>query len=142
MPLTETEPRWLQSSQIKGLDQLGIQVVSIALYSELLPGLTNVTNRVRYYSFYPWVLHRYAKEIARVSDKTWQEYIRRADFLLALVARAHHLDGGEGGEAVVGADQAGETIEEMRRAPSALWRISTWSSLPREGKKESYFKNK
>src|SRR5207245_1221732 len=98
---------------------LGVQVVSIALYSELLPGLTNVTGRVRYYSFYPWILHRYAKEIRRKSDKTWHEHLRRADFLLALVARAHHLDGREGAEAVVGSDTAVKAIEEISRVPSA-----------------------
>jgi hypothetical protein len=102
MPPAQTEPLWLHSSHISGRDHLGIQVVSIALYSELLPGLTNVTHRVRYYSFYPWVLHRYAKEVRRPRQRTWQEHLRRADFLLALVARAHHLNDREGAEAVVG----------------------------------------
>jgi hypothetical protein len=142
MPPGETEPLWLHTNQITGRDHLGVQVVSIALYSELLPGLTNVTDRVRYYSFYPWVLHRYAKDIRRASYKTWYEHLRRADFLLALVAKTHHLDGQEGAEAVVGSETAVTAIGQLRRAPSAQKPISTWSFLWQEGKKKPYFKNK
>src|SRR2546423_10288758 len=115
MARSETEPLWLHTHQVTGRDHLGIQVVSIALYSELLPGLTNVTDRVRYYSFYPWVLHRYAKEVRQASDKTWYEHLRRAEFLLALVARAHHLDNEEGGEAIVGSDAARAAIKVLSR---------------------------
>src|SRR5262245_1753213 len=142
MPPGETEPLWLHTNQITGRDHLGVQVVSIALYSELLPGLTNVTDRVRYYSFYPWVLHRYAKDVRRASCKTWYEHLRRADFLLALVAKTHHLDGQEGAEAVVGSETAVTAIGQLRRAPSAQKPISTWSFRWQEGKKTPYFKNK
>ncbi len=55
-----SSPDWLErdSNIIEGLDHLGIQVVSVNLYGLLLPGITNVTDRARYYSFYTWVLHQ------------------------------------------------------------------------------------
>jgi hypothetical protein len=87
-------------------------------------------------------LHRYAKDVRRASYKTWYEYLRRADFLLALVAKTHHLDGREGAEAVVGSETATTAIGQLRRAPSAQKSISTWSFRWQEGKKKPYFKNK
>src|SRR5690242_1546836 len=92
-------PHWLKSAHVTGLDQLGVQVVSIALYGDLLPGLTNVTDRIRYYSFYPWILHRYARDVGVIGETAWQEHLRRAEFLLALVGHAHHRENDQGGEA-------------------------------------------
>lgn len=139
---TETEPLWLRSTQITGLDQLGVQVISISIYSELLPGITNVTDRVRYYSFFPWVLYRYAKEVGSSNRKTWQEHVRRAEFLLALVGRAHHMEHEEGGEAIVGALQANRAIEELIGSPSKNFALSTWTAVSEAGKEGSYFKNR
>ena len=127
MPPGETEPLWLHTNQITGHDHLGVQVVSIALYSELLPGLTNVTDRLRYYSFYPWVLHRYAKDVRRASYEPWYDHLRRADFLLALVAKTHHLDGQEGAEAVVGSETA-VTAPHLSSARLRTWRIGSQSN--------------
>jgi hypothetical protein len=140
--INDTEPLWLRSNQVKGRDHLGIQIVSMAVYAELLPGLTNVTDRVRYYSFYPWVLHRYATDVRLASDRIWYEHIRRADFLLALVARAHHLDDPEGGEAMVGSKTARNAVKRLRQNPSTQRPISSWSYLPQKGRKRPYFQNK
>ena len=37
-----------------GLDQLGLNLTSECIFDMLLPGLNNVTGRIRYYSFYSW----------------------------------------------------------------------------------------
>jgi len=52
---------WLDrnSNQIEGLDHLGIQALSVAMYAKLLPGITNVTDRARYFSIYSWLLYKY-----------------------------------------------------------------------------------
>ena len=39
-----------------GLNQLGLRNASEVLYTSLLPGLNNVSNRTRYYSFYCWLI--------------------------------------------------------------------------------------
>jgi hypothetical protein len=142
MVSTTITPRWLKSTHVTGLDQLGVQIVSIALYTELLPGLTNVTDRIRYYSFYPWLLHRYASDVKKLDETTWQDHLRRAEFLLALVGRLHHQETREGGEAIIGADQATKALAEIAAKPSKVWRLSKWSSVANAGQKGSYFKNK
>ena len=59
----QREPRtdidWILRDRkvIDGLDHLGIELVSVNLYQAMLPGITNVTERARYYSFYPWTVH-------------------------------------------------------------------------------------
>jgi hypothetical protein len=135
-------PKWLKSAHVTGLDQLGVQVISIALYGDLLPGLTNVTDRIRYYSFYPWLLHRYASDVKIASLTRWQDHLRRAEFLLALVGRLHHREDREGGEAIVGAEQAAKALTEISAKPGRTWRLSRWAAVANAGKKGSYFKNK
>jgi hypothetical protein len=41
---------------IGGLDHLAVQAPGISLYGKMLPGITNVTDRARHYSFYPWIV--------------------------------------------------------------------------------------
>jgi hypothetical protein len=56
MPKSDTESRtdidWILRDRkvIDGLDHLGIELVSVNLYQAMLPGITNVTERARYYS--------------------------------------------------------------------------------------------
>ncbi len=48
---------WLKPPpQTTGLDHLAVQTPGIKVYGKLLPGITNVTARTRYYSFYPWLI--------------------------------------------------------------------------------------
>jgi hypothetical protein len=42
-------PEWTQVRQKSGLDPLGLQAASVRLYQALLPGISNVTLRTRYY---------------------------------------------------------------------------------------------
>ncbi len=78
---------------ISGLDQLGLNLTSERIFDLLLPGLNNVTGRIRYYSFYCWFFDWYASNIRTTSRSKQNNYLRRAEFLLALVA-AHKEQGG------------------------------------------------
>lgn len=72
-----------------GLDHLGSQAPCTQIYSQLLPGITNVTNRARYYSLYPWLvwsLHR--RDLWRDEDQ-FVRNLRRAECLLTLIAERH-----------------------------------------------------
>ena len=53
---------------ITGLDPLGLQITSEATYATLLPGITNLTNRIRYYGFYCWLLDFYSKNIRDINQ--------------------------------------------------------------------------
>lgn len=142
MAIADIEPQWLKSVHTHGLDHLGVQIVSITIYGDLLPGLTNVTDRIRYYSFFPWLLYRYARDVGSTSLPKWQEHLRRAEFLLALVGKTHHEADLEGGEAIVGADQAVNALKQIRENPNKQWKLSQWTALAQAGKAGSYFKNK
>lgn len=78
---------------ISGLDQLGLNLTSERIFDLILPGLNNVTQRIRYYSFYCWFFDWYAASIRNTSRSKQNSFLRRAEFLLALIA-AHKEQGG------------------------------------------------
>src|SRR5579863_2132520 len=78
---------WVEpATPIRGLDHLGVQAPCIALYAQLLPGITNVTDRARYFSFYPWVAWSLDKRFPTISEGRYVELYRRADCLYTLIA--------------------------------------------------------
>lgn len=89
-------PRWTSKEEKRGIDPLGMQTTSVELYQELLPGISNVTLRMRYYGLYAWLADSFARNVHDKSVGVWQRYIRRSEALYALVA-AH--DGGAAGVA-------------------------------------------
>lgn len=85
------ETAWVEPpSSIGGLDHLGAQAPCVLIYGQLLPGITNVTDRARYYSFYPWVIWSINKRFPDDLDEaSFVERFRRADCLFTLVAEHH-----------------------------------------------------
>ena len=80
---------WASNDSFKGgRDPLGIQNSSIATYSKLLPGLTNLTKHIRYYSLYCWLLSEY-DELEKNGKNTLHQYnfIRRAELAMALIMK-------------------------------------------------------
>lgn len=71
-----------------GLDHLGAQAPCIQIYGQLLPGITNVTDRARYYSFYLWLFNEFEKRGWRTSEEVI-DYLRKADCLFTLIAIRH-----------------------------------------------------
>ena len=82
--------------QIGGLDHLSVQAPCINLYGKLLPGITNVTDRPRYYSFYPWVVWALEQRGFRNYDDAFIDSYRKADSLFTLIAGRHaHVSGND-----------------------------------------------
>jgi hypothetical protein len=100
-------PEWTEYRKKNGLDPLGMQTGSVNIYQHLLPGISNVTLRVRYYGLYAWLARTYAKEIGDTNPKSWQRFVRRAEALYALVAQHK---GNETG--VAGVDWASRVLEQ------------------------------
>src|SRR5438105_5037162 len=46
-----------------GLDNLGTQQPCVVIYTRLLPGVTDVTDRAAYCGFYPWFIQRSKRDI-------------------------------------------------------------------------------
>jgi hypothetical protein len=98
-------PEWTEYRKKNGLDPLGMQTGSINIYQRLLPGISNVTQRMRYYGLYAWLARTYARESGDTNPKNWQRCVRRAEALYALVAQNM---GGETG--VAGVEWASRTL--------------------------------
>lgn len=129
---------------IDGLDHLGIELVSVNLYQAMLPGLTNVTERARYYALYPWAIHRYAQDGSKVRSKAaWRNWLRSLDFSYAVACMAYEQERGEElGSSVTGADRAGNSIKG--EPPSAHIDLHGPSVVEESGKvpeSGAYFKN-
>ena len=83
---THVAPYWGKSSDLKpGLNQLGIRNVSEYMFTTLLPGLNNVSQRIRYYSFYCWILTEFYKGKEKASEKEFQVFLRRCELLMAMI---------------------------------------------------------
>ena len=84
---------WASNEGFKGgRDPLGIQNSSIATYGILLPGLTNLTRHIRYYSLYCWLLSEY-DELEKNGNTSVHQYnfIRRAELAMAFILSAFGL---------------------------------------------------
>ncbi|HWA72806.1 MAG TPA: hypothetical protein VG937_10740 [Polyangiaceae bacterium] len=137
-PLTTVA--WVKPPEpIRGLDHLGVQAPCIALYGQLLPGITNVTDRARYYSFHPWVLWAFERRYNDHSVDAFRRVLRRAECLFALIGIRHarvmgDRDDGLHGRAMVGRDQLLRIEED-----ASGFALDDYAML--EGSKR-YFKNK
>lgn len=89
-------PQWTEKADKRGLDPLGMQNSGVVLYQSLLPVISNVTLRMRYYGYYCWVSEIYARRGATNDFEAWRTWVRRAEALYALVA-ARAEEGGVGG---------------------------------------------
>jgi hypothetical protein len=103
-------PEWTQFKKKNGLDPLGMQNGSINLYQRLLPGISNVTLRIRYYGLYAWLASVYARREGQTNIASWQRTIRRAEALYALIASHHQDDAGVAGSRWARRNRSGLTI--------------------------------
>jgi len=79
-------PFWGASiNLITGLDPLSLQTTSKATYSALLPGISNLTNRLRYYGFYCWLLDFYFLKEKKGNSTEQNKFIRRAELMVAIL---------------------------------------------------------
>lgn len=79
-------PEWTELGQDGGLDPLGMQRPIEAIYQSLLPGISTITLRFRYYSFFVWMLEVYAKQDGNTDPVAFRLFQRRCEILFALIA--------------------------------------------------------
>ncbi|MDQ6436323.1 hypothetical protein RB623_19875 [Mesorhizobium sp. LHD-90] len=90
-------PAWTDYRKKNGLDPLGMQNSSVSLYQTFLPGISNVTLRMRYYGLYAWLCRTFAKKDGDTNPESWKRFIRRAEALYALIAYRHGSEAGVAG---------------------------------------------
>lgn len=104
---------WAKSKNlVLGRYHIGIKNTSVVIVTALLPGLTNQTQRLRYYGFYVWLIHQY-EEIFEDTQKNSQHqhlFIRKAELLLAFMMRSFYDVNG-----VVGSDFVRRNIDELSK---------------------------
>ena len=109
---------------------------------ELLPGLTNVTDRARYYSLYPWVLWSYEASGGKLDQESVIRAVRAADCLLTLIAERHahklaeHITGDSIG--MIGRDTLVPALQRLETGDAL--RLSDYSGTAESERR--YFKNK
>ena len=99
------QPSWTEYRLKNGLDPLGMQNSGVSLYQTFLPGISNVTLRIRYYGLYAWLCRTYLQRNGDTNPESWKRVVRRAEALYALIAQKR---GGETG--VAGIEWAQEQI--------------------------------
>lgn len=135
---------WLKSPpQIRGQDPLGVRAPCEKIYSQLLPGITNVTDRADSYAFYPWLIWALEQHEGPLKKKPFFETLRRAECLQTLVGNWHTNHTGEAswkhGERLVGRDKLTPALATLEAGKSL--KLSTFATLD-ETTGTRYFKNK
>lgn len=131
---------WVEpATPIRGLDHLGVQAPCIALYAQLLPGITNVTDRARYYSFHPWLIRSFEQRYRKHSVDEFRRVLRRAECLFALTAIRHARVEADDDDARHGVGMVGRFA--LLRIPENEKVISLDDYAGLEGPKR-YFKNR
>ncbi|HIO96964.1 MAG TPA: hypothetical protein EYG71_03455 [Leucothrix sp.] len=139
--MSNIQTGWVKPpTEIGGLDHLGVQAPCIQIYGQLLPGITNVTDRARYYSFYTWLLKKFDDHGWRTQEEIIDK-LRKADCLFSLISIRHGLLSDNYSE------HAGSAVGSNTLLP-ALESLGTDSVLVlsdfthrEEGKVDRYFKN-
>lgn len=138
----QVETAWIKPPpQVSGLDHLAVQVPCINLYGRLLPGITNVTDRARYYSFYPWLIWAFDQAGLTLYHDDFIERFRRADCLFSLIAERHAaLAGGayeDHAAAIIGSNTLAAVASQLDTNGQIA--LSDYSLL--NGAKARYFLN-
>ena len=137
------ETAWVKPPyQSGGLDHLAVQATCINIYGRLLPGITNASDRARYYSFYPWLIWAFDQRGWRDFDDHFVERFRRADCLFTLIA-LRHAEIAEGDyEDHAGAMVGSNTLRPALRELSEHGTLRLSSHSRRDSAAERYFANK
>ncbi len=79
------------------------------IYQSIVPGISTITLRYRYYSFFPFILKHYEEHIRHPDPDVFRAYQRRCEALFALIC-TH----GEPELGITGSDWASRTLNAAR----------------------------
>jgi len=129
-------PEWTELGQDGGLDPLGMQRPIEAIYQSLLPGISTITLRFRYYSFFVWMLEVYAREQGNTDPVAFRAFQRRCETLFALIAARGATELG-----VAGIDWAQKQLGDVPNHPETIIDFSVGAD-PDTDVGQRYLRNK
>ncbi|MBY6090917.1 hypothetical protein [Maritimibacter alkaliphilus] len=129
-------PEWTELGQDGGLDPLGMQRPIEAIYQSLLPGISTITLRFRYYSFFVWMLEVYARDQGNTDPVSFRAFQRRCETLFALIAARGSTELG-----VAGIDWAQKQLNDVPNDPEAIIDFSIGAD-PDTDVDQRYLRNK
>jgi hypothetical protein len=129
-------PEWTELGQDGGLDPLGMQRPIEAIYQSLLPGISTITLRFRYYSFFVWMLEVYAKERGDTDPVAFRAFQRRCETLFALIAARGSTELG-----VAGIEWSQRQLAVVPNDPAAIIDFSVGAD-PETDVAQRYLRNK
>ena len=106
-----TNVYWAANDGFKsGRDPMGIQNSSISTYACLLPGMTNLTGHIRYYSLFCWLINEYDRLEKEMKVNVHQyNFIRRAELIIAFIMRGQNV------QAVIGHNFVRDKSESINK---------------------------
>ncbi|MGI3167453.1 hypothetical protein [Pseudooceanicola sp. 200-1SW] len=129
-------PEWTELGQDGGLDPLGMQRPIEAIYQSLLPGISTITLRFRYYSFFVWMLEVYARDQGNTDPVSFRAFQRRCETLFALIAARGATELG-----VAGIDWAQKQLNDVPNDPETIIDFSIGAD-PDTDVSQRYLRNK
>lgn len=126
----------------RGLDPLGVQAPAINIYGQLLPGITNVTDRARYYSFYPWMIRTFEQLQVEKTYENLRDWVRKCDCLFTMIGVRHELVLGNGNNshhagALIGTETLRKVVRDLEKGDVA--HLADFTVLE-DGNPQRYFK--
>lgn len=109
MDLGEGFPEWTELGQDSGLDPLGMQRPIEIIYQSIIPGISTITLRYRYYSFFPFILKHYEENIRHPDPHVFRVFQRKCEALFALICTYEEPDVG-----ITGYNWAKRTLDNAR----------------------------
>jgi len=87
-------PLWTKkySNKTGGRDHLGYEYVGVLMLEKLIPGISNITYRARYFSFFAWVIYRFFKSGQPATEKNFQKFLKRKSLVYLFANGLTHLD--------------------------------------------------
>jgi hypothetical protein len=87
-------PNWTEQGANGGLDPLAMLAPIERLYTDLLQGVSSVTDRIRYYSFYCWWVTQFPNRSLDQTQSAFRQHIRDGEVLLGLASLYDHKERG------------------------------------------------
>ncbi|OIR00310.1 hypothetical protein GALL_175620 [mine drainage metagenome] len=138
MDLGQGFPEWTELGQDSGLDPLGMQRPIEVIYQSIVPGISTITLRYRYYSFFPFIIRHYEEKIRHSDPYEFRKFQRRCEALFALICTY-----GESELGIAGSDWANRMLNDAHAAAgeAAIVDFSV-SADPDADESQRYLRNK